>query len=264
MAGGDDERVEQARAAVAALRTAHDEFTDVVNRLDSDDLRKLSGSSEWTIADVLSHLGAGAEISLGTLTAGQGNPDAMPAIWDRWNAMTPEEKAASFVVWEGRLTEALEALDDDALGTKSIDLGFLPKPIGVAFFTSMRLSEVGLHRWDVDVAFDAAAEVPHYTLPFILDALPNFVGFFSKPSAKVGQVAVGTSNPDRSYALDIRKENAALAEGPASHAGTTASMPAEAFLRLTAGRLSPPHTPTLVRVSGELSLDDLRRAFPGY
>ena len=145
------------------------------------------------------------------------------------------------MVWEGRLTEALEALDADALGTKIIDLGFFPKPIGVAF-TSMRPDEVGLHRWDVDVAFDETAVVPQYTLPFILDALPNFVGFFSKPSAKVGQVAVGTSNPDRSYALEICKENAALAEGPASHAGTTASMPAEAFLRLTAGRLSPPHT----------------------
>jgi uncharacterized protein (TIGR03083 family) len=264
MAGGNEDRVEQARAAIGALRTAYDEFTALVNRMGRDDLRAQSGSSEWTIADVLSHLGAGAEISLGTLTTGQGNPAAMPAIWDRWNGMTPEEKAASFVVSEARLTEALEALDADALGTKSVDLGFLPKPIGVAFFTSMRLSEVGLHRWDVDVAFEANAVVPQYTVPFILDALPNFVGFFSKPSAKVGQVAVGTSNPDRSYALDIGEKHANLGEGPAAGAATTASMPAEAFLRLTAGRLSPPHTPETVRVSGELSLDDLRRAFPGY
>ncbi len=31
-----------------------------------------------------------------------------------------------------------------------------------------------------------------------------------------------------------------------------------------AGRLSPEHTPAAVEVTGNVTLDDLRRVFPGY
>ena len=41
-------------------------------------------------------------------------------------------------------------------------------------------------------------------------------------------------------------------------------MPAEAFIRLIAGRLAPEHTPHGVTVDGAISLDDLRKVFPGY
>ena len=41
-------------------------------------------------------------------------------------------------------------------------------------------------------------------------------------------------------------------------------IPAEAFVRLTAGRLVPERTPDGVTVDGPLSLDDLRKVFPGY
>lgn len=40
--------------------------------------------------------------------------------------------------------------------------------------------------------------------------------------------------------------------------------PAEALLRLVAGRLAPPHTPDEVRLRGAADLDLLRRVFPGY
>jgi uncharacterized protein (TIGR03083 family) len=259
-----DTNVEQARDAIAAFRRSHDELAALTQRLDSEGLRAQSGSSEWTVADVLSHLGSAAEIALGTLTEGKADRDAIPAIWDRWNAMSPEEKAAAFVASEGRLVQALEALDEEALRNETVDVGFLPQPISIAFLTSMRLSEVGLHRWDIDVGFDPAAQVPVYAVPFILDVLPNFATFFSKPIGRTGQVAVVTSNPDRSYVLELGEQNATLGEGNASDASARASMPAEAFVRLTGGRLAPEHTPPSVTVTGDLDLDDLRRAFPGY
>ncbi len=40
--------------------------------------------------------------------------------------------------------------------------------------------------------------------------------------------------------------------------------PAEAVVRLVAGRLKPKHTPEGVEVTGNVSLDDLRKVFPGY
>jgi uncharacterized protein (TIGR03083 family) len=260
-----DTKVQQARGAIGALRRSHDELAALAHGLDGERLRAQSGSSEWTVADVLGHLGSAAEIAVGTLTAGKADPDSIPAIWDRWNAMSPEEKAGAFVASEGRLVQALEALDDEALRDETVDVGFLPQPISIAFLTSMRLSEIGLHRWDIDVALDpAAAQVPIYTVPFILDVLPNFAPFFSKPIGTTGQVAVATTNPDRTYVLELGDQNATLTEGNASDAGTRAAMPAEAFLRLTGGRLAPEHTPASVTVTGELNLDDLRRAFPGY
>ena len=45
-----------------ALRASHDRLAGIAGSLDSDDLRKRSCATEWSIADVLSHLGSGAEI----------------------------------------------------------------------------------------------------------------------------------------------------------------------------------------------------------
>jgi hypothetical protein len=39
---------------------------------------------------------------------------------------------------------------------------------------------------------------------------------------------------------------------------------AEAAVRLMAGRLTAPYTPDDVEVTGNVSLDDVRRVFPGY
>jgi hypothetical protein len=40
--------------------------------------------------------------------------------------------------------------------------------------------------------------------------------------------------------------------------------PLEAAIRLVGGRLRPANTPERVKVTGAVTLDDLRRAFPGY
>jgi uncharacterized protein (TIGR03083 family) len=255
---------QQARSAIAALRRGHDELADKVGRLDGDKLRAQSGASEWTVADVLGHLGGASELALTTLLAGKADRALAPAVWARWDAMSPQEKASSFVASNGRLVEALESLDDEALEEKRLDVGYIPEPISVGFFVTMRLSELGQHRWDIDVAFDPAAVVPPYTVPFILDALPNFASFFAKPSGVSGRVAVTTRDPSKSYVLELTEQGATLSEGVAEGAGTRLLLPAEAFVRLLGGRLGPGHTPQSVSISGEIALDDLRRAFPGY
>ena len=75
-------------------------------------------------------------------------------------------------------------------------------------------------------------------------------------------MAFETVDPIRSLGLELA-DRAALTDTPADPSAT-ASLPAESFLRLVAGRLKPEHTPSSVSVSGALSLDDLRRVFPGY
>jgi uncharacterized protein (TIGR03083 family) len=258
------ERGSNAKEAIGALRRAHDELVTFVGTLGPEDLEKQSAASEWTVAQVLSHLGSASELGLATLASGKADRDAGPAVWDRWNAMSPSEQATNFISAGERLVEALEALDDDALATRRIDLGFLPAPVEIGFVVKLRLSEVGLHGWDVNVAFDPTATVVEYVVPFVLDNLPTFAGFFAKPTGKSGQVALETTSPTRSYVLELRDDGATLAEGSDGAADTRVALPAEALLRLTAGRLGPDHTPPSVKVDGELSLDDLRRLFPGY
>jgi uncharacterized damage-inducible protein DinB len=55
---------------VRAVRASHDRLAGVVAGLDADALRAQSYASEWTIADVLSHLGSGAEIFSRFIEAG--------------------------------------------------------------------------------------------------------------------------------------------------------------------------------------------------
>jgi hypothetical protein len=59
-----------------------------------------SGASECTFAQVLSHLGSSAEITLATVRAAQAGvdraTDAHEAVWARWNAMSPREQADGY------------------------------------------------------------------------------------------------------------------------------------------------------------------------
>jgi uncharacterized protein (TIGR03083 family) len=255
---------DEARDGIAALRRLHDELVEYTHGFDEEALHARSGSSEWTVADVLSHLGSGAEIGLATLTTGRSDMDAAPAVWARWNTMSSTEKASNFVTADERLVEALEALDGEALANKKVDFVFLPQPVDVAFVARMRLTEAGLHRWDLEVAFDPNATVANYVVPFVLHQLPMFAGFFAKPIGKTGTVEVQISEPSRSYVLELTGDGASLTEGQAAAATSHLSGPAEAFVRLTSGRLKAGHTPAAVKTSGPVSLDDLRRVFPGY
>ena len=57
---------------IAALRTTHDDLAALVPGLTDEQLAGPSGASEWTVAQVLSHLGSGAEIGLATLETALG------------------------------------------------------------------------------------------------------------------------------------------------------------------------------------------------
>ena len=64
---------------IDALRTEHNALADLVKTLDGPDLVRASGATEWTVAQVLSHLGSGSEISLATLEVAITGTDDRPA-----------------------------------------------------------------------------------------------------------------------------------------------------------------------------------------
>ena len=61
---------------ISALRSGLDELAAHVRTLTPDQLTGPSGASEWTIAQVLSHLGSSAQIGQAALEASLGAADA--------------------------------------------------------------------------------------------------------------------------------------------------------------------------------------------
>jgi uncharacterized protein (TIGR03083 family) len=260
---------------IAALRTSHDRLTALVDGLDDDGLAAQSMCTEWSVARVLGHLGSGAEIGLGILeahVAGREPPgeEANPPIWDRWNAMEPRETAGSFVGADRRFVEAFEALDEDQLDSMRIKLPFLPDRIDVASAVGFRLNEHALHSWDVFAAFDPDATVASESVELLIDRLPTMVGLIGRFTpratrpAETTAIRITTTGPARELVLVLGDD---LELRPATGGDATdgeLTIPAEALLRLTAGRLRPDRPSGDLEPAGTLSLADLRRAFPGF
>lgn len=253
---------------IAAVRTGYDRLADLVKKFDDDDLARGSAATEWDIAQVLSHLGSGAEIMRSrVLTALELQPaadgDFNQSVWDRWNAMTRREQADGFLELNENLTALLESLDDDQRVNLRIDLGFLPAPVDVTVFTRMRLSELSLHSWDIRSAFDPQATLDAGAVPELLKRSDN-LGWISKPAALNGQYAVlrvSTTEPATEFTLHL--SDPVSIDSDAASDGTL-NLPAEAWVRLTAGRLDPARTPSSVELTGPVTLETLREVFPGY
>nr|WP_279433283.1 maleylpyruvate isomerase family mycothiol-dependent enzyme [Micromonospora sp. KC606] len=257
--------------AIAALRTGHQDLARRVTVMTPQDLTSRSAASEWTIADVLSHLGSGAEIMLATLDGALGaaavpGPGFRESVWDRWNALAPQEQAGAFVGSNEALVSRFEGLDPSQREHLRVDLGFLPAPIDVLTTASLRLNEFTLHSWDIAVASDPSATLAPEAVEFLFEPLRMLIGWIGQPG-RIGGVPpvldVRTTDPERRIGLDLG-ETVQIVPPPADPAPTLA-IPAEAFLRLTAGRLAPEHTPPGVSLDGDgPTLDDLRTTFPGF
>jgi uncharacterized protein (TIGR03083 family) len=257
---------------IEANRRSQDELAGRVRTLSDEDLSRPSGAAEWSVAQVLSHLGSSAEIGLGTLRAALADQepptDANQPVWDRWNALPPRQKAEAFLQSTEELVTAYEALDANQRAGLTIPLPFLPEPADVALLAGMRLNEGALHGWDVAVAFDKEARIPADVAGVLLEQyrgpLAFLLGFTGKVDelGRTARLRVETTAPEATFGLLLR-ERAVLADSPETSDGTL-RIPAETLLRLFGGRLRPEQVPAGVEVHGDVSLDELRQVFPGY
>lgn len=263
---------ELADRTVTALRTCHDELDEVVAGMSAADLGRTSGAREWTVAQVLGHLGSGAELlsaTLETALTGTEPTESPEQVWARWDALPAAAQAAAFRRADEALIRRFENLDASARTNLEVDLGFLPEPLDVAGVGALRLNEVALHGWDVRVASDPAAVLAPQAVEFLFRPLSLLLGMIGRTEElpdRQGVVEVTTTEPARSFWLDLRG-TAALTDTPppTTTALTRLEVPAEAFLRLATGRLAPEHTPSSTTLTSDtLTLDDLRRVFPGF
>ena len=248
-----------AARTIAALRAEH----DGLDAFSSEQLTAPSGASDWTVAQVFSHLGSGAEIALAGLRS-QPGPDFNQHVWDRWNALTPEAQAAGWRKSDDALVSDLEAMTPEQRETLEINPGFLPQPIPLASIAGLRLNEVAHHSWDIRVATDPAAGISPETATLLAEHLSGglsfLLGFIAKPDRIADPAVVEIAGTP--YRIVIG-DDSRLTTVP-SPATATFTGPLEAALRLLAGRLGPSYTPAGVTVTGDVTLDDLRAVFPGF
>lgn len=256
---------------IDALRAGHDGLAALVSGFGDEDLARPSGSAEWDISQVLGHLGSGAEITAATVRAaldGKPNPgrDFNLTVWDRWDNMTRVQRGHGFLVANQEATALFESLSPDIRRELRIDMGFLPAPVDVATAARLRLGELALHSWDVRVEFDPAATVAPEAVGPLLTGVGLMVGWIAKPDrldGRHGVVAVSTTDPKADFMLHLG-ERIQIEPGAAQQPDGTLDLPAEAWLRLVTGRLTPRYTPVGVEATGVADLDLLRRVFPGY
>ena len=203
---------------------------------------------DWTVAQVLSHLGSGAVIAVARLAGGEVDPQP---VWDEWNAKAPEAMVADGLAADAAF---LDHLDQPV--TEPIHLG--PMELTVDEFVGFRANEHVLHTWDVEVAGDPTATLQPDAVPNLLDFMPTMAGWAGTPTGTVRDVVVATSFPDRTFRVSLTEDGVTVAD---TDAPAELTLPAEAFVRLVYGRLDPAHTPAIA--GDEADLADLRRAFPG-
>jgi uncharacterized protein (TIGR03083 family) len=256
------------RAWIGTLRNSHERLASLVAPLTPEQLRAQSYDAEWSVAQVLSHLGSGAEIALMMLPGALGDAEpasreAFEAVWDVWNAKSPEDQAADCLVSDEKHVRRLEQLRDDELAR--ISLPFHGMTLDATRVVRLRLGEHALHTWDVAVLTDPAATVSPDAVSLLIDNVPQFLApRLGKAPEVPFRLRIVTTEPARDYLL-AATDAVSVTDWPGDGAGADGEvrMPSEALLRLAYGRLDPAHTPA--GVAGQAAdLDRLRALFPGF
>lgn len=246
---------------VAVLQTSVGRLRGIVERLDPNKLEEQAFPTEWTIADVLSHLGSGAVIlqrRFDDAVAGSETPlEFAQSIWDAWNAKTSKAQATDALTADQAFVDRVGSLTDEERSRFEFAMG--PMTFDFAGFIGQRLNEHALHTWDIEVTLDPHAPVAPDATRLVVDNLQMIARFTGKSTGTEHRITVHTIEPPRDFTIAIGADAVSL-EPTESVDEPDLEIPAEALVRLIYGRMDPDHTPP---TRGPADLDQLRRVFPG-
>ena len=249
--------------ALAALQSSVDRLAALVAPLDDDAIVAQAHPTEWTIAQVLSHLGSGAVIFSRRVSdglAGVETPeDVNPSVWAEWDAKSPRAQVDDALAADAAFIAQLKAVpqaDRDRFTT-----AFGPMEIRWDAAVSMRLSEHLLHEWDVRVTLDPAATLAADGAGVVIGNLGPIVGFSGRPSAVADTVVISTTDPEGVWSVTMTPDGVSF-DRIDTWDEVHVTMPTEALVRLVYGRLGPEHTPASVEADSD-TLERLRTTFPG-
>jgi hypothetical protein len=137
---------------ISELRASQQRQAELVGQLTPEELRRPSYDRDWTVAQLLSHMGSGGEITSRRLAGAlAGAPpfqwEDAEKVWARWNAMPPEQQAAEMLEYDRACVEDFERLDERARRELRITYGE-DTVVDVAGAAALRLNEHALHSWD--------------------------------------------------------------------------------------------------------------------
>src|SRR5260221_2393836 len=249
---------------IDALRALAGPLQVMAGPPDGGQLQRQSYASEWSIAQVMSHIGSQAEIFGLFLDAGLSGqdppgPEAFAPIWAAWNAKSPQDQAADALRVDETVTARFESMDDDQL--KRFRLNLFGMDLDAAGLARMRLGEHAIHTWDIAVALDPGATVAPDAVGLLIDTLGQLAARAGKPGGIQRRLHVSTTSPVRHFTLETG-EKVTLVASEHSEGLPELALPAEALVRLVYGRLCPPHTPPVE--TRRADLDELRQVFPGF
>jgi hypothetical protein len=171
------------------------------------------------------------------------------------------EQVTEAVRADTALVEAYEGYGDEELAAARVLL-FGMLDLDGHSLARFRLPELAIHTWDVAVTVDPAARVLPDAVELILDDLPGRMGWLGKPQGRSWSIIVETTGPARTFAL-TSGEAVTLAPGGGEADDGVLRLPAEAFLRLTYGRLDDANLDGTDAGDSQVTLDELRATFPG-
>jgi uncharacterized protein (TIGR03083 family) len=254
----------------AALWASHRRLDDATRSLTDEQIAGPSYCSDWSTAQVLSHIGSSAQVFGLLLEAGLAGAQApgreeFSRIWDLWNAMSPTEQARTSLAADSSFLQRVDAIPGEQLD--ALQMTLFGSPADATKLLGMRLSEHAIHTWDVAVIRDPSAEIPPDAVASMIDRLDQVAAHSGKREAGPLEVEITTADPHRVFRLSVSDAVTLTAAGTTSASATGAPtskvrMPAAALVRLVYGRLDPSHTPAGIDADG-VDLDVLRGVFPG-
>lgn len=251
---------------LTALNTSSERLRKTVRDLPDDVLTRPSFADRWSVAQVLSHLGSGAEISTMLVQRGIDGDTTAPTvddvrpIWQRWDALSAPAQRAAWLGADRRHRALLASLDAQQLET--VRVPYFAGLLSLPAYLGYRLSEQSVHAWDIEVALDPAAAIPAAEVELLWDRLDVVATRFRDAEVlqRLAPKQLAIELPDRPRTLDLHTELHLIDSAPQNPAATVTGS-AEALLRLIYGRNRPEDG---VNVTGEVVLDDLRQLFPGF
>jgi uncharacterized protein (TIGR03083 family) len=254
-------------AELDALHASASRLRELVEPLIPNQVDVPAYPSEWSIGDVMSHIGSGAVIMRKRLEDGLAARDVpddfAPRVWDEWNAKASKDKAADGLLADDELIVRIDALTPDERAKASFKVG--PLTLDVRDLVAMRLNEHTLHTWDIEVARRPEATLAPTSVPLVIDNL-ELIGRFTARAdgGDARAIHVATTQPSRRFTIDIGSDSVTFTAEPVAESDDAVedlALTAEAFIRLVYGRLDPEHTPAFQSDAG--ALDRLRAVFPG-
>jgi uncharacterized protein (TIGR03083 family) len=263
-----DETMSATTELQTALRSSHRRLEEATRPLTDEEIAGPSYCTDWSTAQVLSHIGSGAQIFGLLLDAGLSGAEApgreeFSKIWDVWNAMSPDEQAESSLVADSAFLQRVDAVPAEELD--ALQMNLFGAPANAGRLLGMRLSEHAIHTWDVVVMREPSAEVAADATAFMIDHVDAVAARSGSTAGGPLEVEITTSEPERTFRLSVA-ETVTLRPASADDSGPATSkvrMPAAALVRLVYGRLDADHTPASVEADG-VDLNQLRSVFPGF